>query len=80
MWEQTVQNCGQKYRYKWWLKNHMATKHPKTDQDVVCYVFCKCGTDLTSKQALKHMKRHVMHLQPKNKCYFQEFRIKIQHT
>ena len=31
----------------------MATKHPKTDQDVVHYVCCKCGTDLTSKQALK---------------------------
>ena len=46
--ECTVQNCGQKYR----SKNHMATKHPKTDQDVVCYVRCKCGTDLTSKQAL----------------------------
>ena len=38
---------------KWWLKNHMATKHPETDQDVVCHVCCKCGTDLTSKQALK---------------------------
>ena len=75
--ECTVENCGQKYRSKWWLKNHMATKHPKTDQDVVHHVCCKCGT---GKQALKHMKRHVMHLHPKNKCYFQEFGIKIQHT
>ena len=31
----------------------MATKHPQSDKDVVHHVCCKCGTDLTSKQALK---------------------------
>ena len=60
-YECTVSNCGQKYRSKWWLSNHMATKHPEADKDVVCHVCCKCGADLISKQALNHMRSHVMH-------------------
>ena len=52
-YECTVPNCGQKYRSKLWLSNHMATKHPEADKDVVHHVCCKCGADLTRKQALK---------------------------
>ena len=60
----TVPNCGQKYRSKWWLSNHMATKHPEADKDVVHHVCCKCGTDLTSKQALKSHKKTCNALTP----------------
>ena len=63
-YECTVPNCGQKYGSKWWLKNHMATKHPETDQDVVHHVCCKCGTDLTSKQALKAHEKSCNALTP----------------
>ena len=31
----------------------MATKYPQVDKYVVHHVCCKCGADLTSKQALK---------------------------
>ena len=44
-YECTVHNCGQKYRSKWWLKNHIATKHPEIDQDVLQHICCKCGTE-----------------------------------
>ena len=40
-YEGTVPNCGQKYRFKWWLSNHMATKHHQGNKDVVHNV-CYC--------------------------------------
>ena len=52
-YECTVPNCGQKYRSKWWLSSHMATKHPQANKDVVHHVCYKCGIELISKQALK---------------------------
>ena len=63
-YECTVPNCGQNYRSKWWLKNHIATKHPEIDQDVLRHVCCKCGTDLTSKQALKTHEKNCNALTP----------------
>ena len=63
-YECTVPNCGQKYRSKSWLSNHMVTKHPETDKDVVQHICCKCGTDLTSKQALKAHEKSCNALTP----------------
>ena len=63
-YECTVPNCGQKYRSKWWLKNHIATKHPEIDQDVLRHICCKCGTELTSKQALKTHEKNCNALTP----------------
>ena len=42
----------------------MATKHPQADKDVVCHVCCKCGRDLTSKQALKSHEKTCNALTP----------------
>ena len=42
----------------------MATKHPEADKDVVCHVCCKCGADLTSKQALKSHEKTCNALTP----------------
>ena len=53
-----------KYRSKWWLKNHIATKRPEIDQDVLQHVCYKCGTELTSKQALKTQEKNCNALTP----------------
>ena len=42
----------------------MATKHPEADKDVVGHVCCRCGTDLTSKQALKSHEKSYNALTP----------------
>ena len=53
-----------KSRSKWWLSNHMATRHPEADKDVVHHVCSKCGADLTSKQALKSHEKTCSALTP----------------
>ena len=42
----------------------MVTKHPQANKNVVCHVCCKCGADLTGKQALKSHEKTCNALTP----------------
>ena len=57
-------HCTQLWTEVQWLKNHIATKHPEIDQDVLWHLRCKCGAELTSKQALKTHEKNCNALTP----------------